>query len=166
MTDVVDRATRSRMMSGIKGKNTRPELLVRQFLHSQGLRFRLHAKNLPGCPDIVLPKWRVAIFVHGCFWHRHKGCRFSTMPASNTERWMSKFEKNIARDQRSKDEILAAGWKVVVLWECGLKDVEAGKKNLLWLLDYIRDKSSVEQALEWPAAADPNRPAQQDAVIC
>lgn len=165
MTDVVDRATRSRMMSGIKGKNTRPELLTRQFLHSQGLRFRLHAKNLPGCPDIVLPKWMVAIFVHGCFWHRHEGCRFSTIPASNAERWARKFANNVARDQRSRNEMLAAGWKVVVLWECGLKEVEAGKKNLFWLLDCIRDTSSIEKVLEWPAAPDSKQPAQQDAVI-
>jgi len=150
MVDVVDRATRSRMMSGIRGKNTHPEILVRQFLHGQGFRFRLHAKNLPGSPDIVLPKWMVAIFVHGCFWHRHEGCRFSTTPASNTVRWQSKFEQNVIRDRRNTRELISAGWAVIILWECGLREVEAGKRSLLWLLDRIRDTNAAGQVLEWP----------------
>ena len=152
MVDVVDPATRSRMMAGIRGKNTRPEMLVRQFLHGHGFRYRLHAKNLPGSPDIVLPKWMVAIFVHGCFWHRHEGCRYSTTPASNAERWLSKFEENVARDQRNTRELVSAGWAVIILWECGLREIEAGKRNLHWLEGRIKDTSAVGQVLEWPTA--------------
>lgn len=151
MVDVVDRETRSRMMAGIRGKNTRPEMLVRQFLHGHGYRFRLHTKNLPGSPDIVLPKWRVAIFVHGCFWHRHERCGFSAMPVSNVERWLRKFEENVARDRRNTSALVSSGWAVIILWECGLRDVAAGKSSLLWLLDRIGDTSAAGHVLEWPA---------------
>lgn len=152
MVDIVDRATRSRMMAGIKGKNTRPEIFARRFLHGRGLRFRLHDKSLPGRPDIVLRKWKVAIFVHGCFWHQHPGCPFATRPASNVERWQHKFEQNSARDRRSVSEILALGWRVIVLWECGLKSALAGKESLAWLDESIR---SVDGPLlvEWPNRA-------------
>ena len=119
--DVVDAATRSRMMKGIRSKDTKPEITVRQYLHSQGLRFRLHSRKLPGSPDIVLPKYRVAIFVHGCFWHRHAGCRYATTPASNAERWMLKFDANTERDARKEAMLRAAGWKVMVVWECELR---------------------------------------------
>lgn len=115
MVDVVDQATRSRMMAGIRGKNTRPEMLVRHFLHSHGFRYRLHAASLPGRPDIVLPKWRTAIFVHGCFWHRHRGCRLTTIPASNAERWQEKFDENITRDRRDTSALVSAAWTVIVL---------------------------------------------------
>lgn len=121
MTDVVDRATRSRMMSGIRGKNTKPELVVRSFLHRQGLRFRLHTK-LPGKPDLVFPRLRTALFVHGCFWHRHAGCRYATTPSSNAKFWREKFELNILRDEHVKRELRAAGWKVKVIWACELND--------------------------------------------
>lgn len=150
MVDVVDHLTRSRMMSGIRGKNTHPELFVRQFLHKHGFRYRLHSKNLPGCPDVMLPKWKVVIFVHGCFWHRHEGCRLSTTPASNQERWKDKFGKNVTRDQRNIEALLSTGWAVIILWECGLREVESGKRDLFWLLDIIRDMSTTGRALEWP----------------
>lgn len=119
--DVVDSATRSRMMSGIKSKDTKPELIVRKYLHAQGFRYRLHVRNLPGSPDIVLPKHRVAIFVHGCFWHRHPNCRYATTPSSNAERWRLKFETNVERDARKKEALIAAGWHVIVVWECELR---------------------------------------------
>lgn len=164
MVDVVDRETRSRMMSGIRGKNTHPEMLARQFLHGHGFRYRLHAKNLPGSPDIVLLKWMVAIFVHGCFWHRHEGCRFSATPASNAERWLSKFEENVARDRRNTRALVSAGWSVIILWECGLREVEAGKQNLLWLLDRIRDTSAAGQILEWPTAEDRLQPEHESTI--
>lgn len=150
MVDVVDQATRSRMMSGIRGKNTRPEMVVRQFLHAHGFGYRLHTKNLVGRPDVVLTKWMVAIFVHGCFWHRHQGCRFTTTPVSNAERWQNKFEENVTRDRREVLQLVSKGWAVIILWECGLREVEAGKKSLLWLLDRIRDSSAAGQILEWP----------------
>lgn len=118
MTDVVDKATRSRMMAGIRGKNTQPELKVRRYLHKHGFRFRLHKCDLPGQPDIVLPKWKAVVFVHGCFWHRHAGCRYATTPASNAEKWQIKFDENVARDQRDIAALKRMGWKVMVVWEC------------------------------------------------
>lgn len=117
--DVVDRATRSRMMSGIRGRDTKPEKLVRSFLHRAGLRFRLHAP-LPGKPDLVFPKHHAVVFVHGCFWHRHAGCRYATMPSSNAEFWQAKFDANVARDKRVTRQLRKDGWRVFVVWECRL----------------------------------------------
>lgn len=119
MADIVDKETRSRMMSGIRGKNTKPELEVRSYLHRAGLRFRLHAK-LPGKPDLVLPKYRTVVFVHGCFWHRHKGCRFATTPASNAAFWQEKFDANVRRDMLVKKALRKLGWQVQVIWGCQL----------------------------------------------
>lgn len=119
--DVVDAATRSRMMSGIRSKDTQPEMIVRRYLHAQGFRYRLHVRELPGSPDLVLPRYHAAIFVHGCFWHRHEGCRYATIPASNSERWQSKFDSNTERDVRNANLLQAAGWRVIVVWECELK---------------------------------------------
>lgn len=124
--DVVDRVTRSRMMSGIRGKDTKPERIVRDFLHHAGLRFRLHTK-LPGKPDLVLPKYRTVIFVHGCFWHRHAGCRFTTTPASNTEFWREKFAANVQRDARVKRQLEEQRWWVEVVWSCQLSESELPK---------------------------------------
>ena len=121
MTDIVDKATRSRMMSGIRGKNTKPELLARKFLHRAGLRYALHAK-LPGKPDIVLPKYRSVVFVHGCFWHRHPGCRFTTTPSTNTEWWQDKFDKNIKRDSSVTRNLRKAGWHVYKVWACSIDE--------------------------------------------
>ena len=121
MTDIVDRATRSRMMSGIRGKNTKPELVVRSFLHRAGLRFRLHAK-LPGKPDLAFPKYRTVVFVHGCFWHRHEGCPFSTTPASNIEFWQKKFRDNMRRDAEAKRQLEEQGWRVLAIWACQLDE--------------------------------------------
>jgi DNA mismatch endonuclease (patch repair protein) len=119
--DVVDRATRSRMMSGIRGKNTKPELVVRSYLHRSGLRFRLHSK-LPGKPDLVLPRYRAAVFVHGCFWHRHEGCRFTTTPASNAKFWAKKFADNVRRDAKVTAQLEKLGWRVLVIWACQLNE--------------------------------------------
>lgn len=122
MVDIVNRETRSRMMSGIRGKNTTPELLVRKYLHGRGLRFRLHAKNLPGKPDLVFPKYKAVVFVHGCFWHQHPRCKLATMPASNVEFWKQKLGANRERDQRNKRMLKALGWSVLTVWECQLDD--------------------------------------------
>jgi DNA mismatch endonuclease (patch repair protein) len=116
--DVVDRATRSRMMSGIRGKDTKPELLVRRALHASGLRFRLHRKDLPGKPDIVLPRYQAAVLVHGCFWHRHTGCRYATTPSTNTAFWQNKLDGNAERDARQLRELRRLGWRTFVVWEC------------------------------------------------
>lgn len=136
MADVVDKETRSRMMSGIRGKNTKPELLTRSFLHRAGFRFRLHAK-LPGKPDLALPKYRTAVFVHGCFWHRHEGCRYATMPSSNTEFWRKKFTANVQRDARVKQQLEEQGWHIEVVWSCQLNESDLTK-----LADRIRKKAT------------------------
>jgi len=119
--DIVDRATRSRMMSAIRGRDTKPELVVRSYLHRSGLRFRLHSR-LPGKPDLVLPKYRAAVFVHGCFWHRHEGCRFSTTPASNANFWAKKFADNVRRDDHVRRQLAQLGWRVLVIWSCELNE--------------------------------------------
>lgn len=121
MTDIVDKATRSRMMAGIGSRNTKPERRLRSALHALGLRFRIHAKELPGKPDILLPRYRAALFVHGCFWHRHADCRYATMPATRPEFWAEKFEGNVHRDQAAKADLRASGWRVGIIWECALR---------------------------------------------
>lgn len=121
MVDVVDKKTRSRMMSAIKGANTTPEILVRQALHARGFRFRIHDRRLPGTPDIVLPKWRVAIQVHGCFWHRHDGCRKATTPANNSSFWREKFDANVARDAKTAEALMRRGWRLLIIWECAVE---------------------------------------------
>ena len=123
MVDIVDKATRSRMMAGIRGRDTKPEMLLRKALHRRGFRFRLHARDAPGRPDLLLPRYRAAIFVHGCFWHRHIGCRYATTPATNPEFWQRKFDSNVERDQRDLKALEAAGWRVAIAWECGFKSI-------------------------------------------
>jgi DNA mismatch endonuclease (patch repair protein) len=110
------------MMSGIRGKNTRPEIAVRRYLHARGFRFRLHRRDLPGKPDIVLPKYRTAIFVHGCYWHRHEGCKYATTPSTNREFWQQKFHENVERDRRHQAQLADAGWNVLVIWECRIDE--------------------------------------------
>lgn len=123
MVDVVDKKTRSRMMSGIRGKNTKPELQVRKSLHARGFRFRLHVKELPGKPDLVLPKHRAVIFVHGCFWHRHQGCRFAVLPKSNSEFWARKLDSNRDRDLLHGQQLSSLGWRVFTIWECEVDEL-------------------------------------------
>ncbi|MGN0498146.1 MAG: very short patch repair endonuclease [Acutalibacteraceae bacterium] len=119
--DVHDKETRSYNMSCIKGKNTRPEEIVRKYLFSQGFRYRKNDKRLPGTPDIVLPKYKTVIFVNGCFWHGHEGCRYFVIPKTNTEFWRKKIETNRKRDIRKINDLQTLGWKVIVVWECQLK---------------------------------------------
>jgi DNA mismatch endonuclease (patch repair protein) len=118
MADVVDRATRSRMMSGIKGRNTVPELLVRRYLHRRGFRYRLHDGRLPGRPDLVLPRYSAVVEVRGCFWHRHNHCQYSYTPKSNLKFWKRKFAENVRRDRRNEKALRADGWRVFTVWEC------------------------------------------------
>lgn len=117
-------------MSRVKGMNTTPELAVRKAAHSLGLRFRLHRRDLPGTPDLVFPKWRVALFVHGCFWHRHPTCPKASLPKSNVDFWMEKFRRNIDRDVRVKDQLLYASWRYEVIWECEARNAEALRSRL------------------------------------
>jgi DNA mismatch endonuclease, patch repair protein len=121
MTDVVSAQKRSEMMSGIRGKDTAPELLVRRALFGMGYRYRLHRKDLPGRPDIVLPGRRIAVFVHGCFWHAHHDCRFAKTPSTRTEFWTEKLRQNRARDARDLALLQNAGWRTLVVWECALR---------------------------------------------
>ena len=121
VTDTLTIAERSRLMAKIKGKNTRPEIAVRSLLHRAGYRFRIHVASLPGKPDIVLPKYRTVLFVHGCFWHRHKGCKIASMPKSHRKFWAEKFLRNMANDKRHRRQLRRLGWKVVTVWECQLR---------------------------------------------
>ncbi len=146
MTDIVDKSTRSRMMSGIKSKDTQPEMRVRRFLHAKGFRYRLHVRELHGTPDICLPKYQTVIFVQGCFWHRHKGCRLSYTPASNVKMWQAKFKQNIQRDRTNTRALIKEGWRVIVLWECGLR--KSGESQLAWLPSEIQYGNS--KLVEWP----------------
>jgi len=133
--DTLSKDKRSWNMSRIKGKDTKPELIVRSILHQLGYRFRLHRKDLPGRPDIVLKKYRAVIFVHGCFWHRHEGCRFAYEPKSRQEFWRKKFRENIARDKEKRIELEKLGWKVHVIWECETRtDLKRLENRLTTLL--------------------------------
>lgn len=122
-------------MSGIRGKDTRPEMLVRKALFAAGFRFRLHRADLPGAPDIVLPGRRVAVFVHGCFWHMHAGCRFAKLPATRTEFWKAKLEGNVARDRKAIEVLTGSGWRTLVVWECSTR----GKGALAPLSEALAD---------------------------
>lgn len=120
MVDIVDRATRSRMMSGIKGKNTKPEMIVRQALHRLGYRYRLHDKRLPGKPDLVFPSRKAVIFIHGCFWHRHD-CHLFKWPSTRKEFWRGKILGNCERDSNTKSCLMDQEWRILTIWECSLK---------------------------------------------
>ena len=121
MADVVSPAKRSQMMAGIKGKNSLPETLVRKALFAMGYRFRLHRRDLPGTPDIAMPSRKIAIFVHGCFWHAHQGCKYAKTPSTRTEFWISKLQANAARDRRNADALRQMGWRVLNVWECSTR---------------------------------------------
>lgn len=128
--DILTKQKRSWNMSRIRSKNTKPELLVRSLLHMAGYRFRLHVKTLPGKPDIVLPKYRTVIFVHGCFWHRHKGCKFAYNSKSRVEFWKSKFKQNVANQKKAENLLKKSGWKIMVIWECEIANLEKLSKFL------------------------------------
>ncbi len=125
---------RKRNMSAVKSKNTKPEILVRKALHAMGYRFRLHVKELPGKPDIVLPKYKTVIFVNGCFWHRHEGCKYASTPTTNVDFWEAKFKENTTRDKQKTVLLESDGWKVVVLWTCEIKKEDELKARLQSLL--------------------------------
>jgi DNA mismatch endonuclease (patch repair protein) len=139
--DRVDATKRSAIMRSVRSKDTKPEMALRSALHARGLRFRLHAKLLAGRPDIVLPRWRACIFVHGCFWHRH-GCSMTTTPKSNEGFWNAKFETNRERDRRAVETLSGAGWRVLTVWQCGL----TGKGSVETCAAFV---------MEWLARAEP-----------
>ena len=141
MADIVDKATRSRIMAAIRGQDTKPELALRKALHARGFRYRLHGKGLPGKPDLVFPKYHAVCFIHGCFWHRHQDCRYATTPKTNARFWGTKFSATVARDQRSRTRLLEAGWRVAIVWECSLRGT--------------RLQATVSEIAEWLANDSP-----------
>lgn len=130
MSDIFTPEKRSEIMSHIQGKNTGPERIVRKILHKMGYRFRLHRRDLPGKPDIALPKYRTVIMIHGCFWHRHEGCRYAYMPKSRIEFWKKKFKSNVVRDRIVKKQLRKMGWQVITIWECEIHSVNILEKKL------------------------------------
>jgi DNA mismatch endonuclease (patch repair protein) len=134
VADIVTPARRSEMMSRIRGKGTKPELLVRSAAHRLGFRFRLHVRKLPGSPDLVFPRKKIALFVHGCFWHRHQGCRYCYVPKSNIQFWREKFKKNVLRDRRVRTGLEEMGWRVAIIWECETVNPDSLRKRLKELL--------------------------------
>ena len=142
--DIVSAATRSRMMSGIRSSDTKPEIQLRKTLHAWGFRYRLNAKTLGYKPDIVLPKYRMVIFAHGCFWHRHANCKYATTPGTNIDKWQIKFTENTHRDKRVEQAFLENGWRVALIWECWAKK----KMDISWLQNWI--KESREPFISWP----------------
>jgi len=146
MTDIVDKKTRSRMMSGIRGKDTKPELLIRKPLFARGFRYRLHDKRLPGKPDLVFPKYKAVIFIHGCFWHGHD-CHLFKWPKTRPEFWKKKINRNMEVDNNNYNKLKEKGWRVLTIWECSVKGKSKLPLNTVldtterWLLKGIRDKS-------------------------
>jgi DNA mismatch endonuclease (patch repair protein) len=136
MADIFDKKTRSHIMSTIRSKDTKPEMIVRRYLFSKGFRYRIHDKKLPGSPDIVLPKYRTVIFVHGCFWHGHENCKYFNMPRTRTEWWFEKINGTRARDKRRKSELKKEKWKVIQVWECDLLDRR--EKTLINLIKRLK----------------------------
>ena len=126
---------RSLMMGKIKGRNTKPELIVRSFCHALGLRFRLHRKDLPGSPDLVFPKYRLCLFVHGCFWHRHPGCKRAYTPKTRLDFWLPKLNRNVERDKEKTGELQVLGWRVEVIWECETQRLELLESRLKVILN-------------------------------
>ena len=143
MSDVLTTEQRSRNMSAIRSKDTKPELYIRKLLFSCGYRYRKNYKKIPGHPDIFLPKYRTAIFVNGCFWHRHKGCKYASMPSTRTEYWTAKFEANIKRDERNRSVLSALGIRTLIVWECTAnkmkRDKELETETLKTIEEFIRD---------------------------
>jgi len=131
MADIVDPLTRSRMMAGIKGRNTKPELLIRSLLHRMGFRFRLHVKDLPGKPDIVLPKYRAIIFVNGCFWHGHNSCHLFKLPKTRPEFWENKILKNQANDIKAIAALQSTNWRICIIWECSIKGAKTDPQSVI-----------------------------------
>ena len=159
MTDIVDRRRRSELMAGIRGRDTAPELAVRRIAHRMGLRFRLHRKDLPGRPDLVLPKHRLAVLVHGCFWHRHEDCRYAYTPKSRVVFWTEKFAQNIARDRGNEQALRNLGWRVLVIWECETRDEENIEQRLA---EFIRCDGPAPGPGDHPFSSGPPMGASAD----
>ena len=149
MADIVDQKTRSRVMAAIGGKNTKPELTLRKALHAKGFRYRLHARDVSGKPDLLLKKYNVVVFVHGCFWHRHSSCRYSSLPSTNSVFWENKLNSNVRRDKKILKELLESGWRVAKIWECALRTQAEAEITIEILSDWLHG-SNIE--IEIPAS--------------
>lgn len=136
MSDVLTTEQRHRCMSRVRSKNTKPEIMVRQFLFSHGFRYRINRKDLPGKPDIVLPKYKTVVFINGCFWHGHENCKYATIPETNRDFWQTKISRNIERDKQTREKLVADGWNVIDIWQCQLKskDKQFTLNNLISIL--------------------------------
>lgn len=156
MDDPPIEASRSKLMSRVRGRDTKPELVVRRLLHTLGFRFRLHRRDLPGTPDIVLPRHRLAIFVHGCFWHRHVGCVKTTTPKTREAFWKEKFDRNLLRDQRNLKGLAELGWRTAIVWECETKDIPSLRGRLVTLLASRSPPSDCPARLGVEAGGDRN----------
>ena len=141
MADTMTPEQRSRCMSAVKGKDTKPEMMVRKYLFSKGLRFRLHVRSLPGNPDIVLPKYKTVVFINGCFWHGHEGCKYYRLPKSNVEFWESKITNNKNRDVLNEIKLEKLGWRVIRIWECEIRRVQDRNQSLERLYNQIVKRS-------------------------
>lgn len=158
MADVMTPEQRSSCMAAIKGKDTKPEMIVRRYLFSQGLRFRVQVRKLPGTPDIVLPKYKTVVFVNGCFWHGHEGCKYFRLPKSNVKFWKEKIERNVERDKKSMQDLLDMGWKVIRVWECELRNKSNREEKLDKIYTSITSADRSEYSFEEtdvPMAAEP-----------
>lgn len=158
MADVMTSEQRSRCMAAVKGKDTKPEMIVRKYLFSRGLRFRVQVRKLPGNPDIVLPKYKTVVFVNGCFWHGHEGCRYYRLPKSNVEFWENKIRNNKVRDARNEEQLTALGWRVIRVWECDIRKVAGREEYLQGLYDTITKPQPKGYDTEYetaPLAAEP-----------
>ena len=142
MTDRLTPRQRSAHMARIRGEDTRPELVVRRALHAAGYRYRLHLRRMPARPDIVLPKFRAVVLVHGCFWHRHEGCRLAYMPKSRIDFWNEKFSGNLLRDHRQHKALLDSGWRVLVIWECALRGTARQLATMTIVKRWIRSRAA------------------------
>lgn len=157
MADIMTPEQRHRCMAAIKSNDTKPEMLVRRYLHAMGFRYGLHNKKLPGSPDIVLRRLRTVIFVNGCFWHGHEDCRYYRLPKSNVDFWQTKIERNRARDARDMEALRKRGWRVIVVWECSLRTVALREQTLRELADTLTGTySSPDYSVA--AAAEPEAP--------
>lgn len=141
-------------MAGIRSKDTGPELALRRAMHVRGFRYRLHAKGVPGRPDLVLPKYSAVVFVHGCFWHRHAGCRYATIPSTRPEFWQTKFEANVARDSAVRGALLAAGWRVATVWECAVRKPQQVEMASNLLAAWLRGGASKIEISETEVVAE------------
>lgn len=159
MTDIKTPEQRSRNMAAIKGKDTKPEMIVRKYLFSRGLRYRVNNRKLSGAPDIVLKKYKTVVFIDGCFWHGHEGCKYFRVPKSNVQFWKEKIERNVARDFRNEAELKALGWRVIRVWECEIKTLAQREEYLKHLFDLIVNPAQsylIETDLDKPSiAAEP-----------